>query len=433
MLKHRRFDGMKITRKLGNIFSSLLLIVLFISVMSINDLAVAESEMDISLQIREYTTSTAPMNHTGLIDMMMAYDSESDMTLIFGGIDYENPSKIVDQTWAYDLNSDSYLNMSPDQSPSPRAAGGMVYDSQNDRSILFGGLLSLTTQMASDQTWLYDYNTNNWTNESPTFAPSPRFAMYLTYDSESDRVILFGGVSLNPVSIVHNDTWAYDLDSNTWEEMNPSSAPDARYGAMTSYDVENDRVILFGGNPSATTTTSTFSDSWAYDYNTDRWVELSPIIHPSSRYAGMMTYDNESNKTVLFGGYPSASSKDNTWLFDYGYNNWTQANPNPHPNGRFRQAAVYDSESDSIIMFGGMTGDWFSEQVIQTDTTWVYDTDSDTWAQIGSVPVLTTTTTTAPAVPTAAMVAVVIITGLILAVIIIVLVVKGVVFPKVEI
>jgi N-acetylneuraminic acid mutarotase len=409
------------------------LYLVFVTMVLLNGSPISQPEATTSDMEREFTIGSTPINHTGRIDMMMAYDSESDVTVIFSGIDYENPSTLVDQTWAYDLNTDSYLNLSPVLAPAARVAAGMVYDTQNDRSILFGGLLSLTSQMASDSTWTYDYNTNNWTDVSPAFAPSPRLGSYMTYDSESDRVILFGGVSLSPSSMVYNDTWAYDLDSNSWEEMSPSSAPNARYGASITYDTESDRVLIFGGNPDATTTSNTYSDTWAYDYNTDRWIELSPVIHPSDRYTGKMIFDSESNKTVLFGGYPFASSKDSTWLFDYEDNNWTQANPTPHPNGRFRHQIVYDSESDSVIMFGGMTGDWFSEQVIQTDTTWAYDTNSDTWTKMGEVSMPTTpTTSTTPTEPTAALVAVVIITGLSVAVVIIVVVVKGVVFPKVE-
>jgi len=423
-----RFDLMNSSRM---ILALGFLFLLSMSIVPLTNSAFVGQEVTITERGKEFTMSSTVINHTGRTDMVMSYDSESDLTIIFGGRDYEATSVLSDQTWVYDLNTDTYTNMSPTVAPDPKAAAGMVYDSQSDRSILFGGVIVDSTNLATDSTWTYDYNTNTWTDVSPAFAPSPRLAAYLTYDSESDRVILFGGITLNPGGVVHNDTWAYDLETNTWEEMNPTSAPDARFDAMTSYDEENDRVILFGGNPSASSTTSTFSDTWAYDYNTDRWVDLSPPANPTSRYVGKMVYDSESNKTVLFSGFPDASTKDGTWLFDYGDNNWTQANPAPHPTGRFRAQMVYDSESDSIIMFGGMTGAWTSEQVIQTDTTWAYDTNSDTWTKMGEVVTSTTTTTTTDD-PTAALVAVVIITGLTLAVVIIVLVGKGVIFPKIE-
>lgn len=408
------------------------LFLLLFSVVPLVSSSNVEPSVTISEVDRGFRIGSSPINQSGRIDHVMSYDSESDVTIIFGGIDYDSPNR-GGQTWAYDLNTDSYFNMSPTVAPPIRVAAGIAYDVQSDRLVLFGGLLGLESTTASDSTWTYDYNMNNWTEVSPTFAPSPRFAASMTYDSESDRVILFGGVSIS-AGVEYNDTWAFDLETNTWEEMNPSSAPAARYGAAITYDIEEDRVLLFGGNPSRITTTNTFSDTWEYDYNTDRWVDLDPVVHPSNRYATKMVYSSESNLTVLFGGYPDTSGKYSTWVYDHNGNNWTQWNDDPHPSGRFRHAIVYDSESDLVVMFGGMTGDWNSEQVIKTDTTWTYDVNVHHWTQMGGTPNPTTSTTpttpatTEPVFPTAAMVAVVIITGL--AMVIIVMVARGVIFPK---
>jgi len=375
----------------------------------------------------------SPTTQTGLVDMMMAYDSESDMSIIFGGMDFTDPQPIVGQTWAYDLNLDTYFDLSPVIAPSPRAAGGLAYDSQSDRIVQFGGILSLTSNLASGETWIFDYNSNNWTNAAPAIAPSPRLGTYMTYDSGSDRVILFGGITLNPSTVIHNDTWAYDLETNTWEEMNPTSAPDARYGSAITYDSESDRVILFGGNPSATTTTSTFSDTWEYDYELDRWAEVSTTGHPPAGYTGKMAYDSESDKVVFFGGYPDNSERNQTWIFDLNANLWTQVSPNPHPDGRFRHYMVYDVESDSVIMFGGMTGDWFSEETV-LDTTWSYDENDDVWTQLSALSGHTTTTPTSPTTPVDGGIQweIVIVAGAAVAVVIIVVVLKGVVFPKIE-
>ncbi|MHA2116965.1 MAG: Kelch repeat-containing protein, partial [Candidatus Thorarchaeota archaeon] len=338
----------------------------------------------------------SPITQSGLVDVMMAHDTESDMTIIFGG---EDPA-ITGQTWAYDLDTDTYFNMAPFEAPSPRAAGGIAYDSQSDRIIQFGGILSTSTQEASNETWIYDYNSNNWTLLAPAIAPSPRLASYLTYDSGSDRVILFGGVTLQPSAVIHSDTWAFDLETTTWEEMN-SSGPAARYGAAITYDVESDRVIVFGGNPSASTTTNTFSDTLIFDYDLNRWAEVTPTGNPPAGYTGRLVYDVESDKAVFFGGYPDADQRNATWTFDLNANLWSQSTPNPSPYGRFRHNMVYDAGSDSVILFGGKTGDWFSGEIVPTDTTWSYDVNTDTWTQMSALPgpTPTTTTTSSPTTP----------------------------------
>src|SRR3989442_8385889 len=82
---------------------------------------------------------------------------------------------------------------------------------------------------------------------APLVGPPVRDFHAMAYDSRSDRVILFGGWGGygNPRPL--GDTWAYDFSTNTWTQMFPAVGPPARmYFAMT-YDNQSDRVILFGG------------------------------------------------------------------------------------------------------------------------------------------------------------------------------------------
>ncbi len=55
----------------------------------------------------------------------------------------------------------------------------------------------------------------------------------MSYDTESDRVIMFGGQTghySNPANI-SGETWAYDVTANKWTDMKPASGP-TRRGAM---------------------------------------------------------------------------------------------------------------------------------------------------------------------------------------------------------
>ena len=42
----------------------------------------------------------------------------------------------------------------------------------------------------------------------------------MVYDTQTNKVILFGGDGNNGNDL--NDTWAYDPQSNTWTELSPS-------------------------------------------------------------------------------------------------------------------------------------------------------------------------------------------------------------------
>ncbi|TFG28552.1 hypothetical protein EU528_11020, partial [Candidatus Thorarchaeota archaeon] len=50
-------------------------------------------------------------------------------------------------------------------------------------------------------------------------------AFGFAFDTDNEKAILFGGVQLG--SDQPNDTWAYDFQTNTWEEM--IQIPDSPY------------------------------------------------------------------------------------------------------------------------------------------------------------------------------------------------------------
>src|SRR5438876_4122389 len=154
------------------------------------------------------------------------------------------------------------------RTPAARYFHALAYDSHADRVILFGGFLGYWF----NDTWAYDFNTNAWTDMAPGLSPPATLCDAMAYDSESDRVILFGGY-VSGVG-VSNDTWAYDFNTNTWTDMNPLVKPPGRYYHATAYDSASDRVILFGGYDSG----SNFNDTWAYDFNTNAWTSLD---HPA--------------------------------------------------------------------------------------------------------------------------------------------------------
>ncbi|MHA2373688.1 MAG: Kelch repeat-containing protein [Candidatus Thorarchaeota archaeon] len=367
-------------RFVNSIFVGILLCIL---IMGSIPLAVpnVESQVDSELQ-NEITTSFAASQlgfPQGRANFMMAYDIESDIIIIYGGWKTPEPFELGD-TWSYDYNNDTYTNMNPAIAPPVREVGMMAYDSQSDKIVMFGGIENFNSYLVRNDTWTYDYNTNTWADVTSGAAPSPRDASGMVYDSESDRIILFGGENVEK----YNDTWAYHLETNTWEQMNPSNSPSARYFPSMAYDEESDRVILFGGRSDG----AKESDTWAYDYNSDSWQELSPSTQPSWRRGHFTNYDTESDSIVLFGGSDvSDVAKDDTWLFDYNSNNWTQVYPANYPSARLRHNMVYDEESDIILSFGGADSGYYAGNIITTDTTWAYDTNANNWTQMSSAPI----------------------------------------------
>jgi hypothetical protein len=289
---------------------------------------------------------------------LMAYDSESDVTLWFGGefdiIGWLTWPEIFqyfyNKSWvgAYDYKANEWtLVMRNGSEPNGHigGAGAMVYDVESDKCVAFGGIIEGEFQ-ASGETWAFDYNSNTWIDLQPMISPPPRFFHRMAYDSESDRIVLFGGD--RHFQPRYTDTWVYDLNSNNWTEMHPVNTPSGLSNYQMSYDSESDRVILFGENSSQ-------GETWAYDYNTDSWTEMNPIPSPPSFRSPSMAYDIESDRVILLGSnYEEGTVPDSeTWSYNYNNNTWRKLRPLVSPGARFQAAMVYNSISDAMILFGG--------------------------------------------------------------------------------
>ena len=184
------------------------------------------------------------------------------------------------------------------------------------------------------ETWLYDLDTNTFENVTPDIQPAFRWGQSMVYDDESDRVILFGG-SDNWTGETLNDTWAFDVETRTWTPMAPyDSPPPAHYAAMV-YDPRADRVILFGGvyNDGNWNWPSQVNDTWAYDFNNDEWTNLGPTGSPPGRHYHSLTYDWRSDRIIMFGGafddsaWPYEPTIDETWSFSFRRNQWKKLTP----------------------------------------------------------------------------------------------------------
>lgn len=207
----------------------------------------------------------------------------------------------------------------------------LAYDTESQRVILTGGLGG-----ASQDSWAYDAGTDTWTRMRPQVAPGPRNYAAMAYNPSADRVIVFSGGE-PPMA----DTWAYDFNTNTWTELKPASAPAARYYSQMVYDPTGDRMILFGGiletgssQPDGAGWTydavldewqRAAGDTWAYDFDTNAWTEIVTDVAPSPRGWHAMALDERTGHIVLFGGGPSRSTfTGETWIFDPVAETWAE-------------------------------------------------------------------------------------------------------------
>lgn len=172
----------------------------------------------------------------------MVTDQKSGKVVLFGGTDM---SVSYDETWSYDPSDNTWMELQPEgQVPKGRSDAGMAYDVKSGKIIMFGGVDSEFNCL--DDTWSYDALANEWTELVTSSAPAARSGLALAYDGQSEQVILFGGID-SQLSC-YNDTWALDAVAGTWTELQPDGdVPSARGRVSMVYVPTADKLILFGG------------------------------------------------------------------------------------------------------------------------------------------------------------------------------------------
>jgi len=183
--------------------------------------------------------------------------------LLFGG---SGGGGYPTDTWlfTYDKNTGTgtWTSLNPPNQPSGRQVPAMAATPSGD-VLLFGGSVG---SGGLDDSWLFSYDgvskigawteTNTPINVNNTPPGRGSHAMAAT----PWGVLLFGGAD----SSRYNDTWLFTNDgvskTGTWTNRSPANSPSARSDHAMAYDSQSGKVILFGG----TNLGHNLGDTWLY-------------------------------------------------------------------------------------------------------------------------------------------------------------------------
>lgn len=255
-------------------------------------------------------------------DGVPAYDTESDAAVVLE-VAFEEVATAPLGTWVFDRESDAWTEIDADPHPRLGVGARMVYDSESDRVIAFGGVgLDEDGLVWTEGTWAFDANTGTWMDMQPAVAPPPINFYAFSYDAESDRAVLFG-LKLGGESLL----WTYDHNTNTWEELERTGGPELApaYG-RSFYHPSTDRIIHVGGTGSPETNPDALDLVWAYDLNTNTWEDLGPagVTGPIAWHT--LTYVDSIDRALVFGGGPTYDEyySDRLFAYDPAENEWSQ-------------------------------------------------------------------------------------------------------------
>ncbi len=301
-----------------------------------------------------WTNLSPPSAPSPRLAAPVAYDSKTGNVFLFGGWG-AGYGVVLNDTWTYSPATNAWTNLSPPAHPdlyvTPSSAA-MVYDAQADRIILFGGCLKQGSCWPN-QTWAYDPNANTWSQMTPVAVPDAGQGFGMVYDSLADRVLVFGIGSFYPdCQCATNTTWVYDYQADNWTQRVPSVGPSGRFNAAMAYDSRVSRTLLFGGCVSGMSCTAA-NDTWSYDYGLDAWTNMSPVASPPKRYEQLpMVYDSGTDHFILF-GEGASPPQNQTWSYNFTTNRWVSQHPVRSPPGRYASSMVYDPGGGQTILFGG--------------------------------------------------------------------------------
>ena len=251
----------------------------------------------------------------------LALDSQSRQVIIY------NPfgSNGI-ETWAFDIDAHTWKNKAPKtDAPPARWGSRMAYDAESDRIILFGGS-DLNTAETLNDTWAYDYETNSWTEMDPFVRATPHHYADMVYVPSLDRVVMFGGMVIDESGVGQplNDMWAYDFNEDTWEELQPLNVPQARAYHTLAYDARQDLIVMYGGVLSEEDWPNepTIDETWVYDVAAKEWSQVTLRWRtPGDRAWHQMV--GTKLGSIMFGGGDSRWTYTNdTWLFLPPFNAW---------------------------------------------------------------------------------------------------------------
>ncbi|MEN8202336.1 MAG: kelch repeat-containing protein [Bacteroidota bacterium] len=238
--------------------------------------------------------------------------------LIFGGNTARYSAHVDSLTWVYDTETDTWTEMAPaGDIPPARGRHGMAY-AGDDQAIVFGGQSDTSASGFFGDTWIYDLSDNAWTKKAD--APATLFERMeaaMAYVGD-DKVLLFGG---NDASGDMNDTWVYDVSDDTWTELfaiGAAGQPSAMIACMAY--AGDDKVVLYGKQ----------AETWVFDLSDNTWTEMTTANTPAVSGQGM-AYLGDGN-VLLYGGYDAAFARESkTWIYNLAENTWTEETPESTP------------------------------------------------------------------------------------------------------
>ncbi len=247
----------------------------------------------------------------------MVNDAESGQLLIYGGAsfgDFFGDFEALGDLWSYDPNANQWTELSLDGAgPGGRSGAGLWMS--DGKLYVFGGIDSFF--QTHNDLWTYDLDSAQWQQliaDGDADSPPPRHEPLLGTSARRGTVTIYGGetVAEDFSFITLDDTWQYDNEQGTWQEVTPAPQdnidPPRNFGAASQ--IRGSLYVHGGDIPGGEECGAVFlqnptDELWRFDLKTERWNQLSPRGFPVARLKRNRAA-NVRGAMYVFGGYDFA-------------------------------------------------------------------------------------------------------------------------------
>lgn len=235
----------------------------------------------------------------------------------------------LNETWVFD--GACWQKVIPSISPAPRLGAAVAYDPLLGKTLMIGG----RTQMSG----LPDYPEDAWSWDGTTWtqisgAPQLDFPV-ASFDASHQVVVVYGFGSTGPPQ-----TWTWN--GTTWQQKAPRQSPSVDSQSAMCFDHSTNKILLYGG-VSVSVPGGVSNQTWLWDG--ENWAEAQPIHNPGPRYSHLLACGSQ---TILLGGLTNQLGTPGTGTWIWNATDWQEIITSRIPDNCCG-AIVYDG--NQFVMF----------------------------------------------------------------------------------
>jgi hypothetical protein len=191
----------------------------------------------------------------------MSSASANGMAYFYGGT--TTPAGVAhDELWRYDMTGGTWSRLLPVPNlPGGRVLAATAADLEGQRLFLFGGAANTSTAPGDASNYRLGLSSLTWYSTAAP-GPPPLAETAVVYDSVNNRMLMWGGrddAGSRPATV-----WEFSLGAGRWRQVpTTGTGPNGRTGHGMVMDGPRNRVVLFGGNvPGTGSVNETWQLSW---------------------------------------------------------------------------------------------------------------------------------------------------------------------------